>query len=359
MKTKLKTTNFNPRSISRALFHKPFYPQVNFALEDPLLLSSHPLVEQEGLSYTKYFGANSPLSIKASEFLEKKYLLEEKFSELMQVEKSLILKYQENLVSNIEASFLSSQKFFVPDSILSPFKKEQTIYFSSSDLFSLVPLLKDSLDHLGVVFLPKISLFSGKINYFILESIKKQYPFFLIIEDNYTFGLEGIDGFSNRAENSLPDLLITTIPKTFGKMLTIFSGKANILERLMEYSFKDCSLFPPSTYLGMFDAFLTIIPILTTQRDAIKAFVHKLKHKFQTDLVVFSPLFCFPLNSYEEKIHFAKSLVDKGFLLPSSSFTKDTFDLCFHINYLLEEKSIQAVYQTKHALSVKPICQSI
>jgi hypothetical protein len=359
LKTKLRSPNSPSKSIARTLFYKPFHPQVNFALEDPLLLCSHPLSEKEGVSYSKYFGANSPLSSNASQFLERKFLLEKKFSELVQMDKSVILEYNEDHIFQLSASFLPSQKFLVPNSIASPFEPSQTLYFSESNLTSLVPFLEKPTDHLKIVFLPKISQNFQKINFSLLESIKEQYPFFLIIEDKHTFGLEGLNGFGITQQNSLADLLITAIPKSFGKMLNIFSGSIDLLDTLMEYSFKQASLFPPAAYLGLFDAFLTIIPTLGNRREALKAFIENLTSTFSDEITISNPLLSFRLSSLEEKNFFSKSLVDKGFLLPASSFTKQSTMLLFHLNYLLEEKSIHTLYEIKQNFCPQSVCESI
>jgi hypothetical protein len=359
-KTKLRITNHDPRGINRTLFGSPFSPSVNLALEDPLLLSCHPAVQKEGLAYATYFGGNSPLSMKAPEFLKKKISVENIFSERLGVQKTLILPASASSLVDIAKSFLSGQMFLVPDSIRSPFPVEQTITFQHDDLGSLKSLLFTSaFECMPIVFMPVLCPIYGKIDYPLFQEMKEGTPFFFITEDSHTFGLEGLSGSYKKSDIQTVDLIITHIPKTFGKMLTLISGKADFLDILLEYSFSTSSLFPPAPYLGMLNASLEILDVMGERREALKTFSEKIAHTFSENVSIHSPLLTFHLNSNEEKSLFTKSLVDKGFLLPASSFKEDRDHLTFHINHLLEERCIHSLYEIHSSIKEQTICESI
>ncbi|MCH9617821.1 MAG: hypothetical protein SP4CHLAM5_11810 [Chlamydiia bacterium] len=359
-RTKLRITNHDPRGINRTLFGSPFSPSVNLALEDPLLLSCHPAVQKEGLAYATYFGGNSPLSVKAPEFLKKKILIESIFSQRIGKQKTLILPAINSPLAEIAKSFLSGQIYLVPDSIRSPFPPEQTITFDHDDLASLKALLATgNFESMPIVFMPVLCPIYGKIDYPLFKEIKEQTPFFFITEDSHTFGLEGLDGSHKKSDMIVVDLIITHIPKTFGKMLTLISGKADFLDTLLEYSFCSSSLFPPAPYLGMLNACLEILPVMEERREAIKDFSEKIAHTFSDNVSVYSPLLTFHLHSSDEKSLFTKSLVDKGFLLPASAFKQGDNHLTFSLNHLLEERSIHSLYEIHSSMQQQTICESI
>lgn len=360
MKTKLRTSNDDPRSVSRNLLASPFNPVVNFAIEDPLLLTSHKAIQKEGLEYAKYFCGNSPISSKAPEFLKRKQDVEKTFSEKISKEKTIVLSPLEDALFCLSKSFLSTQKFFIPDSILSPFSKSQTKYFSHESLSSLKELLKtSSFDHLPIVYLPKISSCFGRLDFPLLKEIKNEHPFLLIVEDGYSFGCEGIDGFSKKSENDLIDILITHIPKSFGKMLSLISGPKEMLDTFMEYSFYESSLFPPAAYLGMLSKSLELIGSLGERRASLITLCATLHHMFEEKITITSPLITFHLSSSEEKTEFTKSLVDKGFLLPASSFNTHSRALSFHLNYQLKETSLHSLLEIKNSFAGQIILESI
>ena len=359
-KIKLKTPPHDPRSITRTLFNVPFNPAVNFAIEDPLLLLSDPLVQKEGLSYAKYFCSNSPLSSKASEFLKKKIDVEALFSKKAHVEKTILLPYQEDAVHLIGKSFLSSQKFFVPDSLISPFSNDATIYFSHKNPTSLLPLLQNrKFDHTPVVYMPKLCPIYGRVDFALFVKMKQQCEFFFLVEDHYTFGLEGITGFGKKADIQPIDLLITHIPKTFGKLLTLISGSGDLLDTLLIYSFTKNALFPPAAYLGMFHAVIQMIESVEERREKLKSYTGMLLHAFKDQVGSEGPLLTIHLDSIDEKLNFTKALVDKGFLLPSPSFSQHERSLTFHLNYLLEETSIHQLVDIKHSYVKQIVCESI
>lgn len=359
-RTKLRITGHDPRGINRTLFGSPFSPSVNLALEDPLLLSCHPAVQKEGLAYATYFGGNSPLSPKASEFLKKKACVENIFSEAIGIEKTLILPALSSPLEQVAKAFLSSQMFLVPDSIISPFPKSQTTYFYHNDLSSIKPLLSaNSSDHLPILFMPTLCPIYGKIDYSFFKQLKEQTPFFFITEDCHTFGLEGLNGFAKKSDTQIVDMIITHIPKTFGKMLTLISGKGDLLDTLLEYSFASSSLFPEAPYLGMLNACLEILEVMSERRDAIRSFSEKISHTFSENISIHAPLLTFHLNSAAEKGLFTKSLVDKGFLLPASSFKEGNHNLTFHINHLLEERSIHSLFEIQSSIKQHTVCESI
>ena len=321
MNLKTRTLNIDPRAINRTLFYTPFNPRVNLAIEDPLLLSSNPLIKQEGLIFARKYGTGSPLSEKTPELLQHKIDLEIAFSQKSFFESSVILSHQETAATTVEDAFLSSQIFLVPDNIKSPFSKSKTLYFSASNLFSIIDILNQyHLDALPILYLPKISLKNGHINFSDIKMLKDQVPLFLVIEDNFTFGTKGLNGFESRVNASLIDLLITHIPKNFGKMLTILSGEQNLLNTLLHHCFSNSSFFPPAAYLGMFSKILSLIQSMTPERNAIENFCRLILQTFGSKCTVANPLIIFHLNSQEEKEHFYKSLVDNGFLLPSAPF---------------------------------------
>jgi|GEM_PF-2951557 len=360
MKIKLKTPPYDPRKLTRTLFNTPFNPAVNFALEDPLLLFSDPLVQNEGLSYARYFCSNSPLSLKAPEFLKKKTDVEALFSKKAHVEKTILLTYQEDAAHLVGKSFLSSQKFFVPDSVISPFSDGSTIYFSHQNPASLLPLLKSAaLDHIPVVYMPKLCPVHGRIDLDLFSKMKTQYEFFFVVEDHYTFGLEGLTGFGKNSDHKPIDLLITHIPKTFGKLLTLISGNSDLLDTLLYYSFTKNALFPPAPYLGMFHAAIQMIESLKDRREKLKNYTSKLLHAFNDQIDSKGPFISIHLDSIDEKLSFTKALVDKGFLLPSSSFSQKQRSLIFHLNYLLDEISIHHLVEIKHSFEREVICESI
>lgn len=359
-KIKLRISNQDPRGINRAIFNKPFNPSVNFALEDPLLLSCHPQVQKEGLSYTTYFGSNSPLSPKAHEFILKKGKLEQKYSDLIHMDKSYILPFCQNIVNKIQRAFLQSQQYFIPESSENLFPGNNCLYFSLESLETLESLLQTSNNgSIPVVYLPSMSALSGQINYPFISELKEKYQFFLIVEDSHTFGQNGYDGFGHKRFHQNIDLLITHVPKTFGKMLSIVSGKADLLNTLIEFSFFDHSQYFCSAYLGMCAAMIDIIPTMQGRRESLLNFASKLSHTFSEDSYIFPPLLTFKLESKEEKAQFSKYLVDKGFLLPASSFTNHNKLLTLHINYLLEEKSIHALFVVNNSKKRVAICESI
>ncbi len=359
-KIKLKASPYDPRRLTRTLFNAPFNPAVNFAIEDPLLLLSDPLVQKEGLSYAKYFCSNSPLSSKASEFLKKKIDVEALFSKKAHVEKSILIPYQEDAAHLIERSFLSSQKFFVPDSVISPFSNDATIYFSHKNPASLLSLLQTrKFDHIPVVYMPKLCPIYGRIDFALFEKMKSQCEFFFLVEDHYTFGLEGMTGFGKMGDSKLIDLLITHIPKTFGKLLTLISGSGELLDTLLYYSFTKNALFPPAAYLGMFHAAIEMIESLVDRREKLRCYSSNLLHAFKDQIKSHGPFVTIYLDSIDEKLIFTKALVDKGFLLPSPSFNQNQRSLTFHINYLLEETSIHHLVEIKHSYVKQIICESI
>ncbi|MCH9622123.1 MAG: hypothetical protein S4CHLAM20_15580 [Chlamydiia bacterium] len=359
MNLKLRTSNTDPRAINRTLFYKPFNPKVNLAIEDPLLLVSNEAVQQEGLSCTRTFASNSPLSQKAAEFLNQKKTLETLYSKKTHVENTLILSHQEDVLSSLENSFLSSQVFLVPDTITSPISQSKTIYFSYDNLFSIIDIINNkNLDHTPILYLPKICPTHGRIDYKQIETLKQSIDIFLIVEDHYTFGLEGLTGVGTKRESSLINLNITHIPKNFGKMLTLISGDINLLDRLLEYSFSKSALFPPAAYIGMFSKALTLLDSLKIQRDNIDSFAQKVEKTFPNQCKVYKPLIIFTFNSNDEKEHFYKSLVDNGFLLPSS-FSSNEAKLIFFINHELDETCIHHFQKAFDSFPKQVICESI
>lgn len=360
MNTKLKTSNEDPRALTRTLFHTPFNPLVNFAIEDPLLLFSHPAVQKEGLAYARYFCGNSPLSSKAPEFLQKKLSVEEAFSKKAGFEKSLILPTIEGPLAWIEKSFLSSQKFFLPDTMQSTLSTDRITYFSHENPRSLLTLLKlNPLDHKPIVYFPKLSPIYGRMDFSLFKEMKDNHPFFLIVEDKHSFGLEGLDGFAPKSETQAIDLLITHIPKTFGSLLTILSGSFNLLDRLVEFSFSGTKLTPSAAFIGMLDASLNLLSSMQDRRDQIKSFVTKLKCHHLPPVSIHNPLITITLDSFEEKALFTKSLTDNGFLLPSSSFKDEDLSCTFHINHLLDEVAIHSLTEFCIPSQKKIICESI
>ena len=360
MNTKLKTSNDDPRSLTRILFHTPFNPLVNFAIEDPLLLFSHPAVQKEGLSYARYFCNNSPLSSKAPEFLQRKLNVEEDFSKKAGFEKSLLLTTLDTPLEWIEKSFLSSQKFFLPDSMQSSFAPDNTTYFSHQNPHSLITLLElNRSNHHPIVYIPKLSPIYGRIDFSLFAEMKKKHPFFLIVEDGYSFGLEGLDGFAPKSEMQVVDLLITQIPKTFGSLLTILSGSFNLLDRLVEFSFSGVKFTPRASYVGMLSASLSLLSSMQDRRDQIKSFITKLKCHHLPTTSIYNPLITLFLHSFEEKTLYTKSLTDNGFLLPSACFKHEDLTLTFHINHLLDETAIHSLSELHTSFQKQIICESI
>ena len=359
MKTKLRTSQTDPRKINLTLFHSPFNPKVNFALEDPLLLTANEAIQKEGLSYARYFCSNSPLSPKAFEFVKKKKQMEDLFSQKAYVENTVILSYQENILASLEKAFLSSQIFLIPDSIQSPFPKSKTIYFAHNNLDSISDLLSSlHFDHTPILYLPKICPINGPINFTQIEEIKNSYPIFLVVEDNHTFGCEGLNGFLKKADTLLIDLLITHIPKNFGKMLTLISGKSDLLDRLIEYCFSQKSLFPHAAYLGMFSKALHLLESMSSQRNKIIHFAQTLSQTFPMHCKVFSPLIIFNFPSEEEKHTFYKSLVDNGFLLPWST-SNNQLHLTFFINHELEETCTHFIQKALQESPKQVVCETL
>ncbi|MCH9811475.1 hypothetical protein K0U07_01780 [bacterium] len=359
-KTKLRQSSQDPRGINRTLFNPPFTPSVNFALEDPLLLASHPEVQKNGLSFASYFGAGSPLSKKASEFIHLKQSIEKKFAEKMAMESSFILPYEAGCIEKLPRSFLSSQLILTTPEKQSYFKGSHLHLFSENDLFSLKHLLETtSFDHTPVIFLPALSNKGVPLDMAILQRWKQEHDFFLIVEDTHQFGLKGFDGFGYKRYHKSIDLLITHIPKTFGKTLSVLSGNKDILATMMEYSFKEVDLFFAPCYLGMLAAMLEIIPDLKDRREKLQSLEKKLLFTFPEELAIQLPLLSFSIDGETERNHFTKSLVDKGFLLPASSFTDRNNSLQLHLNYLIEEKSIGLLYEVYIEKKNHTICESI
>ncbi len=360
MNTKLKASNDDPRALTRTLFNHPFNPSVNFAIEDPLLLSSHPAVQKEGLDYARYFCSNSPLSCKAPEFLQKKLQVEELFSKKMGFEKSVILPSIDAPLELIRKSFLSSQIYFLPDSMQSIFSAENITYFSHENPRSLQTLLEvKKLDHCPIVYMPKLSASYGRVDFALFAEIKNIHPFFFIIEDSHLFGLEGLDGFAPKSESLTIDLLITHIPKTFGKMLTILSGPFNLLDRIVEFSFENSKIFPSAPYLGMLKASLDLLSSMQDRRDQIRSYVKKLQCHLHPEMSIPYPLITITPHSLAQKTLSTKFLTDNGFLLPSSAFKSNDLSLTLHVNHLLEETSIHFLNELSTLSHKQTICESI
>ena len=356
--TKLRQSARDPRAIGRALFNPPFSPQVNFALEDPLLLSTHKEVQKNGLSFTTYFGAGSALSAKASEFIKVKQSIERQFAESLGREQSLILPFTPSAIERISRSFLPSQVVLTTPDKQKEFEGCKVHLFSTSDLYSLKSLLETStFDHKPVVFLPTHSKGGGALDLALLAKWKSELDFFLIVEDAHRFGLVGFDGFGSKRLQGAIDLLVTHIPKTFGKTLTVLSGNGNILETLMEYSFFEASLFFAPCYLGMLAAMLEIIPDLKDRREKLLRLEKKLLFTLGNEIHIDLPLLSFYVESEEERIHFTKTMVDKGFLLPA--FSSNSAPMQLFLNYTLEEKSIGQLSTIFLEKKNHTICESI
>ena len=360
MKPKFRTTKSDPRGVTRSLFYSPFNPSENFAIEDPLHLSSHPAVRKTGLAYSKYYGSGSPLSSKAPHLLQKKRELEETFSKMFHVESSLILPPSLELLSSLSKAFLPSQVYFLPASTSSLPGGRNCTYFSLENLTSLErELEKQTFDHLPIIYIPKVSPSHGRLDLERLAQIKKKCPFFLIVEDHYTFGLEGLYGSSKGGENSLIDLLVTHIPKAFGKMLTVISGSYDLLDHLFEYCLYNHSLFPCPAYLGMFEAMLPLLETMTEQRENLKILKQKLSDTFSEDATVSDSLITFHLSSYREKEEITKYLTDKGFLLPASAFKDIQPNLTLYLNYKLSNSAIHSITEARETFSKQIILESI
>ena len=363
MKLKIRSPYHNPRTIKNTLFYKHYNPEMNFAIEDPLQLSMHPEVREEGLSYAKYFCSNSPISEKAPDFLKKKLSIEKLFSEKIHLEKSFITSFQKNCLLYIFRSFLLSQKFYIPNSILRSFNTSDTsqiVYFPHDNLAKLASILEnEDTNHLPVVYLPKLCAINGLIDLRILQKIKEKRPFFLIVEDHHTFGLEGINGFGKKRENTLIDLLITHIPESFGKMLTIISGEANIIDRLIEYSFPHISQFPLAPHLGMFAAILDVLEKIHDNRKNLNELTNSCLQLLPENTFIHKPLLTFHLESNEERILLTKSLVNNGFLLPASSFNTNSNILTLYIHHLIKKTSIHTMEKIRGSIIKKAICESI
>jgi len=360
MNLKTRTLNVDPRAINRTLFYTPFNPKVNLAIEDPLLLASNDAIKEEGINFARTYATGSPLSEKAAELLDIKRKMEVFYSKKSFFESSIILTYQESVVSSIEDAFLSTQMFLVPDRIKSPFSSSNTIYFSSENLFSIIDILKKhALDHTPVLFLPKLSPKTGRINFEDIEALRKDIDFFLIVEDHFTFGIEGLTGFGSKSESALIDLKLTHIPKNFGKMLTVVSGKRDFINTLLNHSFTNASLFPPAAYLGMFSKTLSLIESFNFERKKIQAFCDSLSQTFGSKCEVHSPTVTFFFATPEEKDGFYKSLVDNGFLLPSSPLNGSRTDLTLYINHCLNQSAIHHFQKALDSVSKQIICESI
>lgn len=359
MKLKTKTSPSDPRAVNRTLFYSPFNPKVNFAIEDPLLLTSNKALQNEGISYARYFGSGNPLSSKSAEFIQKRQKLEKQFSEKTGFEHTLITSYQDDILSSLQKCCLSSQIFILPQRIKSTLDSSQVISFDPENLYSLIPILENrSFDHRPLLVLPKIAPSFGRVNFKELRELKKRFNLFIVIEDSHTFGLEGLNGFGFKRENKLIDLLITHIPKNFGKMLTLFSGKREMLATLSEFGFESSAFFPIPAYLGMFSAALNLIESMTPQRELIHTFAEKIENSFSSHAKVHGPMIHFTFQSEDEKLHFYKTLVDLGFLLPWST-SSDSFSLTFHINYELEETSLHHIRKALDLYQTQVVCESI
>ena len=360
MKIRMRPSKDDPRFVKNALFYNHYKPEINFAIQDPLMLNCHPNIREEGIHYAKVYCSNSPLSEKASKFLNEKYLIEEKFSNRINAEKSFISSFNEHTVKTIGTAFLSTQKFFVPDSIKSPFNPSQTTYFSHNNLPSLLEVLSgEDFNNTPVVFIPNLCPINGVVDFSLIKKIKEKVPFFLIIEDKYSYGIDGIDGFGKKADRKIIDLLITHIPKSFGHMLTITSGKSEIIQSIFEHSFYHSSLFPPACYVGMLSSSLEIIDRLGKERTALNNLIDICKQILPENISIHKPLLTLSLSSHEEKVLVTKALIEKGFLLPSTSFNKHSKAITLHLNHQITKSSIYSVQETLATVQNMQQCEGI
>ena len=173
-------SNLEHCSVSRNLFANPFDPKLNFAIEDPLLFSSHPDVLKTGIDFTKYFATGSLLSSKAGELFEKKMHLEKQFSKNIQKEGSLIVVGLQNSLYPISKIFPINHPFLLPS--LNPPKIEQKNihYFSEKNLNETLSSLLEKNHHslLPVVYLEKSSLKSIPIDFNVLKKLKEKTSLF-------------------------------------------------------------------------------------------------------------------------------------------------------------------------------------
>ena len=340
-------SNLEHSSVTRNLFADPFDPKLNFAIEDPLLFSSHPDVLKTGIDFAKYFATGSLLSPKSGEFFEKKLHLEKQFSKKIQKEASLIVTSLQNSLYTISKVFPINHPFLLPS--LNPPKiiQKNIHYFSEKNLGeSLSSLLKKTHHSLQpIVYLEKSSLKSTTFDFLVLKELKEKYPFFLIIENTNLFGTEGFLGYGSLKNASLIDLLITQIPKTFGKLLTIISSKKNTLQLLVN-SLSGQQIFPNPSYLGMLSSIIDQMDIFSERRTKLNLLKKNLQEIFPK-IKIPLPYLTIPLNSLEEKKTIHNILINKGFLLPYNSLSINTFSLDLYLNYLQETTSFLSI---KHCI---------
>ncbi|MFZ2314400.1 MAG: 8-amino-7-oxononanoate synthase [Gammaproteobacteria bacterium] len=231
---------------------------VNFSSNDYLALADHPSLKKAFIQGVDKYGLGSGSSPLVSGYYRSQCLLEEKFSEFFNRERSLLFNsgYLANV--GILSAFQNRHEKIYSDklchaSILDGIElsKRKNIRYRNNDLSHLQELLISATDK-PLLITESVFSMEGRIS--PIKQIADMCPdnVMLIVDDAHGAGVLGENGRGIIEHDALGkediDCLVTPLGKAFASMGAVVSGSSAFIEYLLQFSktYKYSTALPPA-----------------------------------------------------------------------------------------------------------------
>jgi len=256
---------------------------LNFASNDYLGLSRHPLLVERSRAFAEQFGAGSTASRLISGNLPAYAVIEEKLARGKHCETSLLLAsgYQANVT--VLAALADAEALGQPVTILADRLSHNSLLqgamlsgarfmrFRHNDYEHLETLLKQQAEKNACAIIVSESVFGMDgdcADITALTALAQRFEAVLYIDEAHATGVFGPDGFGFCAEHKGR---IDIAMGTFGKALGSFGAYIGCRQVVRDYLIQNCGGFVYSTalpppVLGAIDAALELLPSLQNER---------------------------------------------------------------------------------------------
>ncbi|QHI95013.1 aminotransferase class I/II-fold pyridoxal phosphate-dependent enzyme [Aristophania vespae] len=306
---------------------------LDFASNDYLALSHHPLLRTRAASWAEKYGTGSCASRLVNGTLELHKLVEEKLARFKYSEAALLFAsgWQAN-ASLIPALNLLSQQETGQDALFFTDKLNHASLhigcaaagirqnrYRHNDLAHLETLLKRHSHQAGLKFIVTESVFSmdgDRADIPALRYLADKFDAALYIDEAHATGILGKEG--RGLSQGLADITMSTASKALGGMGAFITGSQKLCDFLVNFAsgFIYSTALPPPV-LGALDAALDLMPDMEPERAAIQEKASFLRKEIAKLGFVTEPsstqIIPIHIGSAEKTLIVAQSLKEQGF----------------------------------------------
>jgi glycine C-acetyltransferase len=214
---------------------------VNFASNDYLNMSQHPLVVEAAIQTLRHYGAGAGAACNASGQTKVKHDLEVEIANTLETEKALVFNTGHAANVGVLKALLKSNDVAIVDmlahaSIMDGIENKNKMFFKHNDMTSLESVLKraDRQYSNKIVIVDGVYSMDGDIaNIPAISALCKKYKALLMVDEAHAFGVIGKNGLGILDHFNMPsdtiDILVGTLSKAIGSSGGFVTGKASLI----------------------------------------------------------------------------------------------------------------------------------